>query len=116
MEGVIALFIPIIITLVTGLVIVAIVYINHRKHQLLIEKGFSAQEIKLLLEKKESRNVLLKLGIICIFFGIGLGVGLMFQDWTGKDYYVPFGIFVGAGIGFVLANYYGRKLDKENSN
>jgi uncharacterized membrane protein YfcA len=111
MEGVIALFIPIVSVIVTAAVIVTVIYFNHRKQQMLIEKGFTAEEIKEMFKTEKDKYILLKIGVISIFFGLGLGFGLMFEDWTQKAYYVPLLIFVGTGIGFILANYYGRKLN-----
>jgi uncharacterized membrane protein YfcA len=111
MEGVIALSIPIVSVVVTAVVIITIIYFNYRKQQLLIEKGFSAEEIKEMFKTEKDRFILLKIGIISIFFGLGLGFGLMLEDWMHKTYYVPLLIFVGTGIGFILANYYGRKLN-----
>lgn len=79
---------------------------------MLIEKGLSAEEIKKFFEEKRDGLGLMKIGIISIFFGLGLGLGLMLQDATTKEYWVPFSLFVGTGIGFVIANVLSDKMKK----
>ncbi len=113
--GVIGVFIPIILFLITGLVLVAYYYFRFRERQMLIEKGLDAESIKQFFESKKDPHRLLKAGIICIFFGIGLGVGLMLQDYLSRDYYVPFSLFTITGIGFVVANLIAKKYDSKET-
>jgi len=113
MESVVAVFIPIIITLVIGLVLVTYFYFRSRERQMLIDKGLNAEQIKEFFDRKKDSFVLLKIGIIVFFFGLGLGFGMMLQDSTDKEYWVPFGLFVMTGIGFVIANLVARKMMKE---
>ncbi len=112
---VVAVFIPIIIVLVTGVVLVVYFYLKSREKQMLIEKGLSAEEIKKFFEEKRDGLVLMKLGIISIGFGVGLGFGLFMQDVTTKDYWVPLSLFVVTGIGFVVANLAANKIKNKNS-
>jgi uncharacterized membrane protein len=113
-EGVIGVFIPIILFIVTGLVIVTFVFFRSKEKQMLIEKGLSSDEIKSFYERKKSDPYLLmKIGIVSIFFGLGLGFGLMLEEYTTKDFWVPFLLFVSTGIGFVLANIFGRAMSKK---
>ena len=114
MEGVIAVFIPIILILVVGVILVAYFYLKSKEKQMLIEKGLSAEEIKKFFEQKSDGLILMKIGIISILFGLGLGLGMMLEDVYGKDYWIPLFIFVGTGIGFVLANVIADKLKKKN--
>lgn len=79
---------------------------------MLIEKGLSAEDIKHFFEHKKDRFSMLKIGIISIAFGIGLGSGMMLEDYTHRDYWVPLLLFVFTGIGFVAANLFGNKLNK----
>ena len=109
-EEVVAVFIPIVMFLVIGLIWVTFIYYRSRERQMLIEKGLSAEEIKQFFQQKKDPFILMKIGIISIFFGIGLGFGLMLEDYTSKEYWVPFLLFVVTGIGFVTANLYSRKL------
>ena len=111
MEGVIALFIPIVMFLITGLVLIAFIYYRSRERQLLIEKGMSAAEIKQFFQQKKDPFILFKIGIIGIFFG--LGFGLMLEQYGQKDFWVPLLLFVGTGIGFVVANLSGNKLKEK---
>ena len=113
---IIAVFIPIVIVLVIGLMFVTYYYFRTRERQLLIEKGLDAQSIKEFFEKKKDPYVLMKIGIIALAFGIGLGLGMALQDSTGKDYWIPFLLFTFTGIGFVVANIVARKLEKQTSN
>lgn len=114
MEGVIAVFIPIIMLLVIGLVLVTFFYFRSRERQMLIDKGLSAEQIKEFFDRKKDNLVLLKIGVIVIFFGLGLGLGMMLEDATQKEYWIPFGLFVLTGIGFVISNLVARNmLNKE---
>ena len=112
MEGVIAVFIPIIMLLIIGLVAVTYIYYKSREKQLLIEKGLSAEEIKKFFESKKDPFILMKIGIISIFFGIGLGIGMMSGGEETREIVTPTSIFVFTGLGFVIANLVGNKLRK----
>jgi ABC-type spermidine/putrescine transport system permease subunit II len=110
MEGVIAVFIPIVMFLVFGIIIVTYVYFRSRERQLLIEKGLSAEEIKSFFEEKRDPFRMLKIGIISIFFGLGLGLGMLSGDETTREVWMPMTIFVFTGLGFVVANLLGNKM------
>ena len=113
-EEVVAVFIPIVMFLIIGLIWVTAIYYRSRERQMLIEKGLSAEEIKKFFEEKRDGLWLMKIGIISIFFGLGLGIGMMLQDATTKEYWIPFSLFVGTGIGFVVANVLSDKMKKKN--
>jgi len=89
MEAVIAVFIPIISIIVTGLVFVTWIYFRSREKQMIIERGLDVELVKTLFEKKKSPYALLKIGIIVLFFGIGLGTGLLIEVYTGVDECLP---------------------------
>lgn len=110
MEGTIAVFIPIIMFLIIGLITVTAIYYRSRERQMLIDKGLSAEDMKKFFEQKRDPFWLMKVGIICIFFGIGLGIGLMSGAEETREVVTPTSIFVFTGIGFVIANLYGNKL------
>ena len=116
MESIIAVFIPIIVTLVIGLVIVVDIYFRSKEKQMLIEKGLTVEERKRFLEEKRDPFRMLKIGMISIFFGLGLGFGMMLQNATGQDYWIPLLLFIGTGIGFVLDNVIGNKLKQQNKS
>ncbi len=115
---VIAVFIPIVMTLVAGLVIVTYYYLRSRERQMLIDKGLGADSIKEFFESKKDPFRWFKIGIVSIFFGVGLGLGMILQDNTDKDYWIVLLLFVFTGLGFVVANLSGnsmkKKLDQEN--
>jgi purine-cytosine permease-like protein len=109
----IAVFIPIIFILVTGLILITYFFLRSRERQLLIDKGLSADQIKQFFENKKDQFWLLKIGIIAIAFGISLGTGMMLEDATSKDYWVPLSLFTITGIGFIAANLVSRKLETD---
>jgi len=109
-EEVVAVFIPIVMFLIIGLIWVTAIYYRSRERQMLIEKGLSAEDMKKFFEQKRDPFWLMKVGIICIFFGIGLGIGLMSGAEETREVVTPTTIFVFTGIGFVLANIYGNKM------
>ncbi len=108
---VIGVFIPIIFTLVIGLILVTYFYLRSRERQLLIEKGLDAQSIKEFFESKKDSYRWLKIGIVCIGFGIGLGLGMYLEDVSDKGYWIPFFLFVFTGIGFVVSNLLSKRLE-----
>jgi hypothetical protein len=109
-EEVVAVFIPIVMFLIIGLIWVTYIYYRSRERQMLIEKGLSAEDMKKFFEQKKDPFWLMKVGIICIFFGIGLGIGLMSGAEETREVVTPTSIFIFTGIGFVIANIYGNKL------
>ena len=115
MEETVAVFIPIVMFLVLGLIMVTFIYYRSRERQMLIDKGLSAEEIKQFFQQKKDPFILLKIGTISIFFGLGLGFGLMLEDYTSKEYWVPFMLFVVTGLGFVRANLFSNKLKAKNN-
>jgi uncharacterized protein YneF (UPF0154 family) len=114
MESVIAVFIPIITVIVTGLAFVTWIYFKSKEKQMVIERGLDAELVKALFEKKKSPYALLKTGIVLLFFGIGLGSGLLIETYTGVEEWIPFLIFAGLGIGFILAFFIARKLEQND--
>ena len=112
---VIAVFIPIIMVLVAGAVTIIYFYLKSKEKQMLIEKGLSTEEIKKFFEEKKDGFWLMRIGIISIAFGLGLGFGMFMEDATTKEYWVPLSIFVGTGVGFVVANLLSDKMKKNNN-
>lgn len=114
MPGVIGAFIPIVLFLTAGLVWITAIYLKSREKQMLIEKGLTAEDIRTFFDSKKKDNpfLLTKIGVISIFFGVGIGLGMFLEDVTTKEYWIVLCIFVSTGLGFIIANYYGRKLEK----
>ena len=110
MAGTIGVFIPIVMFLIIGLIWVTYIYYRSRERQMLIDKGLSSEDMRKFFEQKRDPFWLLKVGIICIFFGIGLGIGMMSGGEETREVVTPTSIFIFTGIGFVIANVYGNKL------
>jgi hypothetical protein len=103
MEGVIAVFIPIIATLVTGLVLVSHIYFRSKEKQMMMDKGLSYEQMMELLRVKTDHLLTLKLGIIIAFFGVGLGIGFFIRDYSYDEDWMAFSIITMTGLGFVAA-------------
>ena len=121
--AIIGAFIPIVFSLVAGLIWVSALYLRSREKQMLIEKGLTPDQIKEYFERKtifdnkrKDSSILMQIGIITVFFGLGLGLGLILQDLTDKDYWVVLFLFTLTGVGFIIANLVARKLMKKENN
>jgi uncharacterized membrane protein YkgB len=112
-EGIVGVFVPIIMFIVIGLVLITFFYLRSKERQMLIEKGLSLTEMKEFYKNKKDPFVLMKIGVITVFFGLGLGIGLMLQEYTTRDFWVPFLLFLSTGLGFVIAGILGRVLSKK---
>jgi hypothetical protein len=112
-ENVVAVFIPIVFFLVTGLILVTYFYLRSRERQMLIEKGLTAEDIREFYQHRKDPYTLLKIGVIAVAFGLGLGLGLMLEDWTDKEYFIPLSLFTVTGLGFIAANIASRRLNRK---
>lgn len=115
MEGVIAVFIPIISVIATGLVLVTWFYFRSKEKQMMIEKGMSYEQMIEFIKSKRDPYTLLKMGVIITFFGLGLGIGLLIKVYTGVEEWIPFLLFVGTGLGFVTAFLIARKIEASDN-
>ncbi|NUN10879.1 MAG: hypothetical protein HUU54_17015 [Ignavibacteriaceae bacterium] len=102
----IAVLIPIIFLLVLGLVLALVFYFDFRSKQMLIQKAGSLEEYKAIMEANRNKNSkgLFKAGIVLIFFGFGIGFGIMADEVLKQEFLVPLLIFVFTGAGFVAAH------------
>ncbi len=108
---IIAVSIPIVAIVATALILITAFYYKSREKQLLIEKGLSPEQIKEFFESKKDPNRLLKFGIIIFAFGLGLGSGIMMEDITSKEYWIPLLMFTLTGLGFIVSGIVARKFD-----
>ena len=133
MPEVIAVFIPIIITMVVGLVITLAIYFKSKEKQMMIEKGLSTEQMFELLHsrEKERKNgyYMLKGGIILVFLVAGGIIGNMidrawFNYWetyeSGRYYHNDpvYGVwltFLGLGIGAIVAHFISKKMEAKDS-
>jgi len=105
--------------LVVGATLVSYFYLRSKERQMLIEKGLPSEQIHALYYRKPIKTgfILLQIGIILVFFGIGLGAGTPFVD-RGDSYetLMAVSIFIFTGIGFIVANLVGKSLEKKERN
>jgi len=104
--------IPIILFLVTGLVIITWIYFRSKEKQMIIYKGMSYEQMQEFFKIRRDKYLFFKLGLVIFFFGVGLGVGLLLQSFYEIDAWVPFLTFTMTGIGFIVAFFWARKLEK----
>jgi hypothetical protein len=105
-----------ILFLVIGIVLVTHIYFRSREKQMMIEKGLSYEQMVELLRTKRDPFLSLKIGIITLFVGIGLGAGFLMQNLTDYDEWMPFFIVTCCGLGFVAAFIISRKFKNGNQN
>jgi len=103
--------VPIVMFIVTGAVLITFIFYRSREKQMVIERGLDIEVIREIFKKKEYPYALLKSGIIITFFGLGLGIGLLIEVYTNVSEWIPFLIFVGTGLGFIIASLVGKKLE-----
>ena len=102
------------ITLIVGLVIVTYFYFRARERQMMIEKGLSPEQITELFKSKRNPYTWLKLGIITIGEGLGIGFGVMAEQAEWNEGLIPLFIITFIGLGFVAAFFIARKFEKED--
>jgi len=102
------------ITLITALVIAVYFYFRSRERQMMIEKGLTPEQISELFKSKRNPYTWLKLGIITICVGLGVGFGVLMEDAGWSEGFIPLFIITLTGIGFVAAFFVSRKFEKED--
>lgn len=110
MPEVIAVFIPIVMFLVIGLVLITFFYFRSKEKQMMLDKGLSYEQMLELLKFKTDHMFTLKTGIVVTFFGIGLGLGFLLRSWTFEEEWMAFTIITSIGLGFITAYIVARKL------
>jgi len=102
------------ITLIVGLVIVTYFYFRARERQMMIEKGLTPEQMAELFKSKRNPYTWLKLGVITIFSGLGIGLGVMAEQANWNDGFISLFIITLIGVGFVAAFFVSRKFEKED--
>jgi uncharacterized membrane protein YkgB len=103
------------ITLIIALVIASYFYFRSRERQMMIEKGLTAEQMAELFKSKRNPYTWLKLGIIVIGAGLGIGLGVMAEQADWNDGFISLFIITFIGLGFVGAFFISRKFEKEDS-
>lgn len=118
MEGILALFVPI-ITIVSFFAYITIrYYLSSKERRYLIERGLDAETIKALYQKPKNPDrkiTYLKIGIISIAFGSGIVLGDIFEEIFNRSSIEAFMIFLMLGVGLIV-NYYVETKIKEANN
>lgn len=102
------------ITLIVALVIATYVYFRSRERQMMIEKGLSAEQITEMFKSKRNPYTWLKLGVITVGAGLGIGFGILADNWGMSEGFIPLLIITFVGLGFVGAFFISRKFEKED--
>jgi hypothetical protein len=102
--------------IITGLVIVTYIYFRSKEKQMMIEKGLSYEQMVELLRTKRDPFIMLKLGLLTLFVGLGLGLGFLFDNLTSYEEWIPFWIVTMTGLGFVAGFVVSRRLKNGNGN
>ncbi|MBI1932135.1 MAG: hypothetical protein HYS24_06325 [Ignavibacteriales bacterium] len=104
----------ILVTLIIGLVIATYFYFRSRERQMMIEKGLAPEQIAELFRSKKNPYLWLKLGVITVGAGLGVGFGVMFDDAHMNEGLIPLSIITLTGLGFIAAFFVSRKFEKED--
>jgi hypothetical protein len=123
--------VPIVMFLVVGIVWVSYIFYRSKEKQMMIEKGLSIEQMMELLKTKRDPYLMLKLGIVILFVGLGLGIGFLtnqltsyqvthgtgadqWMEYRSHDEWIAFWIVAMTGLGFVAAFLFTRKLKNGN--
>lgn len=110
----VGILVPITFFLVTGLVWVSYIFFRSKEKQMMIEKGMSYEQMVEFIKQRKNPYTMLKLGIISIFFGVGLGVGIFLEDAHYSEGWIPLLLFVSVGLGMVVAFVVTKKYEMED--
>ena len=113
---IVAIIVPMTFMLVTGLVLALFIQTRAKEKQLLIERGLTPEQMMEFYAKKEKPNnstIWLKIGILSIALGLGIGVGNLLEEWFRMEELIALAIFVFLGAGFIAAFFVARKYDNQ---
>ncbi len=102
------------ITLICGLVLVTYFYFRARERQMMIEKGLTPEQMSELFKSKRNPYTWLKLGVVTILSGIGIGLGVIAENADWNEGFISLFIITFIGLGFVGAFFVSRKFEKED--
>ncbi|RMD50671.1 MAG: hypothetical protein D6830_02170 [Ignavibacteria bacterium] len=105
------IFIPIVLFLVVGAVLITYIFFRSKERQMIIEKGLDAEQIQELFKRREYPYLMMQIGIIAIGLGVGIGLGMIINE----DY-MGFFILTFLGIAAVLASLITKKLQAQNES
>ncbi len=105
------ILVPITLFLVTGIVWVTFIYFRSKEKQMMIEKGMSYEQMLEFMKRNRNPFTILKIGIIFLFFGFGVGLGVMLEEANYNEGWVPLMIFTCTGLGFITAFFATKKYE-----
>lgn len=114
----VAIFVPIIFFLVIGAIIIAYFYFRSREKQIMLNKGFNAEQIVEIYKSRKNSIVWIKLGVLSVFVAIGFAISAIIGGSMGYKMehildHVWTAIFVimFSGLGFVAAYFIAKKVE-----
>ena len=115
MHDSLGVFIPMILFLVIGAVIITWIYYRSKEKRMMIEKGMSYEQMVEFLKSKRNPYTVLKIGIVIAVSGIGIGIGSNiienYKDEIGMGILC---IVVFIGLGFIGAFWATKKYEIDN--
>lgn len=109
-------FAPVLFIFCLCMVAIVYFYLRSRERQMLIERNASAEEVAAFFNKPKKNGganvVLYRLGIVAIFFGFAIGLGIMFDEMYHMGFMVPLLIFTFSGTGLIVAHKLGVKEEQ----
>jgi len=96
-----------------GAIVLAYIYYRYKERAAIIEKELSTEQMTALFNKNVKRDplLMLKIGIVVFFFGLGLGGGTLLNVMTGYEEWIAFLIFTMTGLGFIVAFFVSKKYE-----
>ena len=109
------ILIPIAFFLMIALISISGIYFSFRKRAILVEKGYTADEIlKILNHRKKQPVDFLKYGVLLLFVGFGFLAGSILEENTSQDFWFPSLITIGTAVGLYLASKVKQKDSEDN--
>lgn len=102
------------ISLIIGLVLVTFFYLRSRERQMIIEKGLTPEQINEMFKSKRNPYIWLKLGLITVGTGLGVGFGVTAEQAGLNEGLIPLSVITFIGLGFVAAFFVARKFEMED--
>ena len=96
-----------------GAVLLAYIFYRYKERSAIIEKGLSTEQMAAFFNRNIKRDplLMLKIGIVVFFFGLGLGGGTLLNEMTGYEEWIAFLIFTMTGLGFIVAYFVSKKYE-----
>ena len=99
------ILIPIGAFLMVASISIAAIFYGYRRRAILVEKGYTADEIVKILGKRESTPAdYLKYGIVAVGVAVGLMAGGWLEGMTNQDFWFESCIIIGTGLGLIIAS------------